>query len=375
MAMNLASKFSNKIDEKFTLASFADSVVGNAYDFDGVKTVNVYSVPSVAMVDYNRAGASNRYGTPVNLQASVQKMELSKDRGFSFLIDKGDLIQSMQVMEANKALNRQINEQWIPEYDAYVFQTLASKASALGNLSTTTPSKSNAYNLFMAGQEFLGNHMAPDTGRVAICSYGFAGLLMQDNAFVRYGDASQQMIRSGVIGEIDGVTIKRVPSNRLPNGAACIITHPYASIAPKQLYEYKIHDNPPGYSGYLVEGRMIYDCFVLDNKVNGIYYIGGSGVMRTLDVSTMPSVTSGKTAVVVNPMKDSGNKWYYETKANASSLTSVAFGTAITPSSWTELTSSGLEITPTSCHTMIQVVEVDGDNKPVGRGVAALHIG
>ena len=120
---------------------------------------------------------------------------------------------------------------------------------------------------------------------------------------------------------------------------------------------------------------MIYDCFVLDNKVNGIYYIGGSGVMRTLDVSTMPSVTSGKTAVVVNPAKDSGNKWYYETKANASSLTSVAFGTAITPASWTELTSSGLEITPTSSHTMIQVVEVDSDNKPVGRGVAALHIG
>ena len=89
----------------------------------------------------------------------------------------------------------------------------------------------------------------------------------------------------------------------------------------------------------------------------------------------MPSVTSGKTAVVVNPMKDSGNKWYYETKANASSMTSVAFGTAITPASWTELTSSGLEITPTSSHTMIQVVEVDGDNKPVGRGVAALHIG
>lgn len=375
MAMNLASKFSDKVDEKFTVSSFADSVVGNAYDFNGVKSINVYSVPSVAMVDYNRTGATNRYGTPVNLQASVQKMELSKDRGFSFLIDRGDLIQSQRVLEANKALNRQINEKWIPEYDTYVFQTLASKASALGNLSTTTPSKSNAYSLFMAGQEFLGNHMAPDTGRVAICSYGFAGLLMQDNAFVRYGDASQQMIRSGVIGEIDGVTIKRVPSNRLPNGCACIITHPYASIAPKQLYEYKIHDNPPGYSGYLVEGRMIYDCFVLDNKANGIYYIGGSGVMRTLDVDTMPSVTSGKTAVVVNPAKDSGNKWYYETKANASSLTSVAFGTAITPASWTELTSSGMEITPTSSHTVIQVVEVDGDNKPVGRGIAKLHIG
>lgn len=36
--------------------------------------------------------------------------------------------------------------------------------------------------------------------------------------------------------------------------------------------EYKIHIDPPGLSGNLVEGRVCYDAFVLENKKNGIYY-------------------------------------------------------------------------------------------------------
>jgi hypothetical protein len=32
-----------------------------------------------------------------------------------------------------------------------------------------------------------------------------------------------------------------------------------------------MHDGPPGVSGWLVEGRMYYDCFVLNNKKNAIY--------------------------------------------------------------------------------------------------------
>lgn len=372
MAMNLASKFSNKVDERFTAESFASLVLGNAYDFNGVKTVSVYGIPTVAMNDYNRLSSGDRYGDAVDLQASVQHMTLSKDRSFSYIIDRGDLVQSQYVLEANKALSRQINERWIPEYDTHVFTTLAAKASAMGNLSTTKATKNNAYELFAAGQEHLGNHMVPDTGRVAICSYGFASLLMQDNAFVRYGDSAQKMLHTGVIGEVDGVTVKRVPSGRLPNGCSCILTHPCAAIGPKQLYEYKIHDNPPGVSGYKVEGRMIYDCFVLDNKVNGIYYLGGAGVMRTLDVQTMPSLALGKARLMVSPVAESGNTWYYKT---GTAITEVTFGTAIDTGAWEKLDASGVEISPTSSHTLVQVVEVDGDNKPVGHGIAKLNVG
>ena len=39
------------------------------------------------------------------------------------------------------------------------------------------------------------------------------------------------------------------------------------------LAEYKIHTDAPGISGSLVEGRVYYDAFVLDNKKDAIYYV------------------------------------------------------------------------------------------------------
>lgn len=374
MAMNLANHYSNVVDERFARKSYSDCAVGNAYTWGNNKTVTVYSVPTAPMVDYTRhpsTPGADRYGSAFELQASTQDMAISKDRSFNIVIDRGDLIQSEMVMEANKALKRQLDEVAIPEYDAYVFTTLANKASGLGNMSTTTPTKSNAYDLFLAGQEHLGNHMAPTEGRVALCSYKFANLLKQDVSFTRDSDIGQEMLRKGEIGTVDGTRIIQVPSAYLPNGASCIITHPYATVAPKQLYEYKIHDNPPGISGYKIEGRMIYDCFVLNNKVNGIYYIGASGVLRVLDVVSSPSVTAGKTAITVAPIHDAGGKWVYKT---GTTLTAVEYGDALT-TGWTDLAASGTIITPTSSHTIIQVAELDSAGKAVGHGVARLNIG
>ena len=114
----------------------------------------------------------------------------------------------------------------------------------------------------------------PDSGRVCFCSYKFANLLKQDSAFMIQSQRSKEMVDRGVMGDIDGVKIVKVPASRLPVGAAFILTHPVAATAPKQLWEHKIHDNPPGLSGWLVEGRVLYDCFVLNEKKSAIFYHG-----------------------------------------------------------------------------------------------------
>ena len=155
-----------------------------------------------------------------------------------------------------------------------MFKTLAKAAFDKGNTASTAATKNNAYELFLAGQEKLGDNLAPDKGRVCFCSYKFANLLKQDSSFMKYGNASQEMLVKGVMGEVDGTKIVKVPASRLPAGCSFILTHPCAATGPKQLEEYKIHDNPPGVSGWLVEGRVIFDCFVLNEKADAIYYHG-----------------------------------------------------------------------------------------------------
>lgn len=272
---NYASVFSTKVDERFTRESQAMMALNNDYKFTGVKTVNVYSIPVVQMNDYTRSG-SNRYGTPEDLGTEVQSLTITKDRGWTFIIDKMDRNQQQMVLEAGKAAARQISEVIVPEFDTYVFRTLAHAAGMNGNTSATAATKSNAYSLFLDAQEALGNKNVPEKGRIAFCSYKFANLLKQDSSFMKYGNLSQEMVNKGILGECDGIKIVKVPASRLPEGCDFILTHPIAATAPKQLEEYKIHSDPPGISGWLVEGRFVYDAFVLNNKADAVWYQGAA---------------------------------------------------------------------------------------------------
>ena len=371
---NLASKYSSKVDERFTKVSQASMALNNDYEFTGVDTVKVFSIPVVPMGNYSRSG-SNRYGTPSDLQRNVQTMKINRDRSFSFVIDKGDKIQSQMVSDAGKALSRQINEVWIPEYDAYVFRTLAHAATVRGGFSDKAITKANAYECFLAGQEWLGDHNVPDTGRVAFCSYKYANFLKQDPAFMRYGDKSQDMLIKGVIGEVDGTKIAKVPSSRLPAGCAFILTHPSAATAPKQLEDYKIHDNPPGINGWLVEGRCIYDCFVLDEKADAVYYHGSQGVLKALTVMTAPGAT-GTTQVIIITEPEGNHTFAYKTFAG-NAAPEVTYGTAITvggSGNFTAVT-SGTQISVPEGHDHIMVVEIDSEKKPIGAARAGINVG
>lgn len=271
--INFASKVSTQVDERFAHESYAHNVLGNKYEFKGVKTIKVYSFPTVEMNDYQRTGSS-RYGTPDDLINQVQEMTITKDRSWTFCIDKGDNTQNMMLHNAGKACQRQISEVVVPEFDTYVFKTLATVATENGQTDATALTKNNAYGKFLDAQEVLGNKRVPAKGRIAVCSYKFANLMMQDPAFVKQGNSSQEMVIKGQIGEVDGTRLIRVPSALLPEGCDFILTHPIASVGPKQLSEYRIHTDPPGLSGWLCEGRIIYDCFVLNNKRDAIFYHG-----------------------------------------------------------------------------------------------------
>ena len=116
---------------------------------------------------------------------------------------------------------------------------------------------------------------------------------------------------------------------------------------------------------------MIYDCFVLNSKAKAIYYIGSQEVLQPLNVVTA-ATDVGKTTIIVEPGELTGAKRVYKT--SNTTPTAVAYGDALT-TGWTELTSNGLEITPTSGHTWVQVAELDADNKAIAVGTSVLNIG
>lgn len=284
MSQNYASAYAKGVSERFYAESFVRGFTSKEYepDFKGNKSVTVYSVETTPLVNYNRTGEDTsqtpnplspvyRYGVPANLGTTKQTFTIDRDRAFSFIIDRGDNLQSNYALEVGKALAREVREQCVPEYDRYVIRKLAQQA---GKGTATAPTKSNAYEAFLDAGEELSNALAPDTTRVALCSYGFVKLLHLDDTLMKDSDASFKAQTRGYLGEVDGVKIVRVPASRMPTGTRFIMYSMPVVIAPTQLEDFKIHDNPPGINGWLVEGRFIYDAFVDANKKNAIYYNG-----------------------------------------------------------------------------------------------------
>lgn len=271
MAINLAQKYSSKVDERFKLKSLTEAAVNQDYDWDGVNTIKVYSIPTVAMADYTRSGSA-RYGTPADLVDTIATYLIAKDRSFTFVIDKGDKQDSMNVRDAGKALGRQHDEVIVPELDTYRLAKLVTSAAANGGRPTATNiTASNAYASFLTANAKLDDNKVPQPGRVAFVTPTYYNFIKQDPTFIKASDSAMAKLNSGQVGDIDGVPIIKVPSSYFPVKTPFILTHKSAMVAPKKLEDYKVHENPPGINGNLVEGRIIYDAFVLDAKKTAIY--------------------------------------------------------------------------------------------------------
>jgi len=263
-----STKYANVIDEKFKTEAKSDQFINKDYDFVGVQSVKVYNISTAAMGDYTRSGLS-RYGTPAELDATTQEMTMKKDRSFTFTIDKMNEDETAGALNAGKALARQIKEVVIPEVDTYRFTTMFASAGTKKVDADVT--KENVYDLITTGTEVLDEKEVPQEGRQLLVTPGVYKAMKNSKDITMETEIGQEMRIRGVIALYDGMEVIKVPSSRLPANARFMISHKVATTAPVKLAEYKIHTDVPGISGSLVEGRVYYDAFILNNKKDAIY--------------------------------------------------------------------------------------------------------
>ncbi|WP_042348263.1 hypothetical protein [Bacillus massiliigorillae] len=267
MAITLTSKFSPLIDEKFKLGALSTPGVNNDYEFVGAQTVKVTSVNTVALTDYARSGGS-RFGTPTELENTIQELTLSQDKAFSFTIDK--MNEEETEMKAAEALARQLREVVIPHVDTYRFAQMVAKADKK-HVKEVELTKDNVHEEILTGTEALDDEEVPDNRIIFATPAGIKWLKLCDT-FVKTSDMSKDAILlKGQVAELDGMPVIKVPTTRLGANVNFIITHRSATVAPIKLEDYRLHVDPPGISGTLAEGRIYFDAFILNNKKKAIY--------------------------------------------------------------------------------------------------------
>ena len=276
MAINLASKYEKKVQERFTLGSLTDKYCGHDYTFDGVDTIKIYKIDTVATTDYTRSGTS-RFGSLTELGDTVQTMQLTKDRSFAFTIDKGNAKQQFNIKQANACLKREIDEVITPEIDTYrMAKWVAGNGLSAGvyvmSSNDGVLTKSTIVEAIFTASAKMSNEKVPKTGRTLfIPELTFVKFQLADVVMGGSDTLTAENVRRGYRGTIDGMDVVTVPSSIFPENINFFIKLKGATVDAMQLKDYRIHKDPPGISGDLVEGRYIYDSFVLDTKAKGIY--------------------------------------------------------------------------------------------------------
>ena len=271
MSIDLVTKFAPYTDEKFKAESKISLLTNQDFDFVGARIVKIYKISTAEMNDYVRHPvsdyAASRYGTAKDLDATTESFEMTRDRSFTFTIDKLDEDETNQQLTAAKALARQLREVVIPEVDAYTYKAMATKAGNKPDAVALT-----AENIYTEILKALDDEEVPETDRQLVVSPEVYQLMKRCKDITMETEIGNDLRIRGVIANLDGTNVIKVPAVRLPEHFGFMLAHPSATVAPTKLADYKIHQDPPGISGDLVEGHIVYDAFVLDNKTKAIYY-------------------------------------------------------------------------------------------------------
>lgn len=279
MAISLVTQFQPYTDEIFLTESKKSLLTNQDFSWTGAHSIKIFKVGTSNMTDYNRNPQSgftgSRYGTIVDLDASVEEFMLRKDRSFTFAIDKLDNDETAQQLAAASALARQQREVVIPEIDTYVYNAMCTGAGIKPDDKALT--KDNIFDEILNANNAMDDAEVPETGRVLVVTPTVYAMMKRCRDIILETDIGADMRLKGIIAMIDGVTVIKVPAARLPSNFGFMLAHPCACVAPTKLEDFKIHQDPPGISGSLVEGRIVYDAFILENKAKAIYYQAQTG--------------------------------------------------------------------------------------------------
>lgn len=280
MAVNLSQAYSKILDKGFVLKSLTAPAFKGKYEVVGgtTKTFKIYSTEAQAMRDYTARKLPSAAGQGVGnfgyeykpVGNIEQVVTATQDRYFAGAIDKSDAKFSKDgSLDASEFMRVQMEEVIYPEIDKYNIAALATAGATNAVVQATTTS--NAYQTFVGLTSAATNALVPHSGRIAFAATRFFSKIKLDPAFTPASELTAVSRRSGNYGMVDGVMIIEVPDSYMPDVKTdAILTHEQAAAAPKHLSDYNQGESKETFSGYFVNGRVVYDAFVFNKKASAI---------------------------------------------------------------------------------------------------------
>lgn len=394
LSVNYAAEYSQALAQQYPyLSYFAALLAGNnsnRYRSGMGKTMYIPTVTVNGAKDVNRSRIDGVFER--NWSNVWQAVELQMDREWDTLVDPMDLEESGGVAQIANITRAFVEQQKIPEMDAFIASKLASFASAFGGTSTESLTSATILTEWDNALAYMTNQRVNRDRVVAYMTPATYKLLKQATGMTRFIE-----VTSGIrdvdrnIARLDGVTVIEVPQDMMKT--AYIFTSGWAvdtstaqqinfllvdpeAVAFPVKYETAMVSAPTAQSKgkYLYYERYYYGGFVLNQRQAGVYaHLGAAPSLGTLTVSSVAGTADdGDTVVTASgvgifgtgaPME--GLKLVYSVNNAAVNLTYNAVPDAT--KTWADMSANPLTLKSQTAGKYITVALV---NKQTGYVVA-----
>ena len=329
MAINLATEYSTRLDERFKKKSLTDAWCGHNYDWTGSNAISVWTLEDPEIHDYSPTG-TNRYGTPTEVEDELNTYTLTRKRSIAKTMDINNIQDTKNVRKVNAYLKSAWDNKYVPEIDKYRLLRWANGAG-LGKVNSTALTKATVIQALLEANAALNNELVPNDNRVCFVTETLAVQTRLADDLKNNESFTTKAIINGQVARLVGMPIVAVPDSYMPSGVEFMIKWKNASADPMKLKQLLAHHNPPGVAGYLIEGLVRYDAFVLAQKANGIYVYAKSGVcaVPTATLATNELTLASSDSGTIKYTTDGSNPKTSETAATYTTKFSVASGDRI----------------------------------------------
>ena len=315
--VNYASEYSRALAQMYPyLSYFAALLAGNnsnRYKSGMGKTMYIPTITVTGARDVNRNSINGNFSR--NWENQWQAVELQMDRDWDTLIDPMDIDETAGVAAIANITRAFVEQQKVPEMDAFIASKLASFASAFGGVSTQSLTSSTILTEWDNALAYMVNQRVNRDRVVAYMTPATYKLLKQATGMTRFIE-----VTSGIrdvdrnIARLDGVQVIEVPDDMMKT--AYIFTTGWAvdtstaqqinfllvdpeAVAFPVKYETAMVSAPTAQSKgkYLYYERYYYGGFCLNERQAGVYaHLGAAPSLGELTVTSVANTATGATA-------------------------------------------------------------------------------
>lgn len=320
--INLATRYEDKIVEKFFSESFIAGKTNQDFTFHGVKSITLNTPKTQALADYSRTATANRFGTPKEMEDTIQEMTLSQDKAYSISIDKGNLSDQLYIKEAGKMVALQLREQVVPTIDKYAIEQFIKKAGKI--FGSAAPTTANIVGLLADGLTHLDNKEVPNEHRYILIGATNYNKLRLSSEVLAADPLAVKTLGKGVVGEFMGTPVIKVPDSFMGTAYFLIFFKNSVTLV-KKLKTMNLHTKPQGIDGALLEGRHYYDAFVFATKCDGVY-----ASVPSASVQAVVTIAPTGASHALTSASSTGIKYTIDGTDPRYSPTAVVYGSAVT---------------------------------------------